>query len=41
MFQLKRKDSFQSLAGLISPSAAREWNLELGLSPKLSEVDIG
>ena len=32
MFQLKRKDSFQSSAGLISPQAAWEWNLGLALS---------
>ena len=39
MFQLKRKDSFQSLAGLISPPAAAQ-GMKSG-TLKLFKVDIG
>ena len=41
MFQVKRKDSFQSLAGLISPPAAREWNLELWALSELALLRSG
>ena len=39
MFQVKRKDSFQSLAGLISPPAAAQ-GMKSG-TLKLFKVDIG